>query len=158
MKLSVKLNDFETFERILFTAKEMKLPEKERWKKYYDSKKRTVCIPIPMKPVTKEEHQFCHYVYWMTIWANELFYKPAIARKFGTGPKNEEILETLNHCFACTFKDTQPFPQSCPIKFYDCASFWASCEGNTWGPYCAWKNYGFDAAYAVAHLVWEEGG
>lgn len=65
MKLTVNLNDFETFDRLLFNEDEMKLPEKERWKKFWDGE--TVVVPIPMYPDTIEEYQLCHYAYWMTI-------------------------------------------------------------------------------------------
>lgn len=151
MKLTVKLNDFETFNRILFNEKEMKLPEKERWKKFYDGY--FVTIPIPMKPVTIEEHQFCHYVYWMSIWANKLIYKPNIRRRFGTGKDSDEGMRIISKCFACAYRYRTP--GNCPIADFDCSyhnNYVKKCR-----PYMRWIDYGdTSAAYDVAHLLWGE--
>lgn len=152
MKLTVNLNDFETFDRLLFNEDEMKLPEEERWKKFWDGE--SVVIPIPMRPDTVEEHQFCHYVYWMTIWAKKLIYKPPIMRRFGTGEGSEEGMRSLARCFACAYKIK--VRGKCPIAEFDCRSSDSNCATKP-GPYNEWFDHASVlAAYNVAHLIWEE--
>lgn len=174
MKLNVHLNDFASFDQVLFNSKDMKLPEKDRWKKFYHDEKEAIYIPLPDMPTTIGEYQFCHYIYWMTIWANELAYKPWIYFSF-MGKVTKPRIPCS--CFACGYVTRSKLEHTdyCPIKLYRCNGD-EKCVKNKKGAYKKWaeififagdKHYIDDLSasdlkelnvfsYATAHMEWEE--
>lgn len=171
MKLNVNLNDFASFDQVLFNGEDMKLPEKERWKKFYHDDMEAIYIPLPDMPTTIAEYQFCHYIYWMTIWANELAYKPWIYFSF-MGKITKPHIACA--CFACEYvvRERLEYTDYCPIKLYRCAAD-KKCVENKNGPYAEWATTNLDTisyadfhidekdklnacTYATAHLKWEE--
>lgn len=171
MKLNVYLNDFTRFDQVLFNTEDMRFPEKERWKKFYHDDVEAVYIPLPEMPTTISEYQFCHYIYWMTVWANDLTYKPWIYFSFmGKVTKTKVSFA----CFACEYVDKNGLgcTDYCPIKLYRCVRD-EKCVENENGPYTEWvgvtmhrQSYSDLSAakkdelnactYAIAHLKWEE--
>lgn len=171
MKLNVRLNDFASFDQVLFNAEGMALPEKERWKKFYHDDKEAIFIPLPNMPTTISEYQFCHYIYWMTIWANELTYKPWIYFSF-MGKVTKPVVASA--CFACEYvvQERLEYTDYCPIKLYRCVLD-KRCVENENSPYSEWieatmhlqsysdlstakKDELNACTYAIAHLEWEE--
>lgn len=157
--MELKLNDFEGFDRVLFNEDTAKLPETERFKRFYDEDRDTILIPISHSPISLEEHQFCHYVYWMTIGAAELGAKPSIARRFEGHDMPMSHIE--QNCFACRYRDhTWPLPKHCPIAMFSCGPYgsgYADCDDWPDAPYYEWRHtYDPAAAFQIAHLPWED--
>lgn len=159
MKLTMQLNDFEAFDRILFNENEVKLPEDERWKKFYHADEGAIYIPLPEEPKTEVEFQFCHYIYWMTIGACQLVKKPIIYFKFAD---KSFVYHPYLSCFACEYKlqvKEGGRPCDCPIKRFFCASDDKSCIGDPVSPYQMWIQQPFNSekhAYELAQLRWRE--
>lgn len=156
MKLAIPLNDFSTFDRLLFNAEEMALPEKARWRKFYNGMF-TVSVPfLPKIPETVVEHQFCHYVYWMTIWACNLIHKPdGVSFVFG---ESSTHIGLCNLCFACQYTISKE-NRECPIERFTCG-FERGCTDKD-SPYSKWavtENHEEreKLAYEIAHLKWTD--
>lgn len=94
----LRLNDFDGFERFLFTDVEMDLPAYERWYKYFSwsliEGDPRFYQPI-YEPKTIEEFQLCHYAYWMVIYVFELFKKPEIW---------DSAFHNRTKCYACLYE------------------------------------------------------
>lgn len=117
----LKLNDFEGFEKFLFTNNERKLPDKEKWKKYLDKgyDPKGFCSPIT-NPIENVEFQLCHYAYWMVISVFNVHNKPRIVNDY-----------IYIHCYACHLKRNL-FPNirceiGCPIKNWNHAGKVSYC-------------------------------
>lgn len=150
---ALRLNDFDGFERFLFTDVEMDLPTNERWYKYfsYSLKEGDPRFYQPIfDPKTIEEFQLCHYAYWMVIYTFELYQKPNI----WNGDRS-----ILLNCYACAFEDIlidisnkSTAVCSCPIKkwcnrFYNCADLGE--------PFQRWGGFDVEAAKEMALMEWE---
>lgn len=157
MKLTLSLNNFDAFDHILFNEDEMKLPENERWKKFYHADEGAIYIPLPEEPKTEVEFQFCHYIYWMTIGACLLDRKPAIYFKFAD---KSFVYRPYLDCFACEYKQRmreEGCPCDCPIKRFCCGDPNKSCVGDPESPYLRWRYEPWNAekhAYGLAQLRW----
>lgn len=157
--MELKLNDFDGFDCVLFDEDTIKLPEAERFKRFYDKDRNTVLIPISHSPVSLEEHQFCHYVYWMTIGVEKLTEKPNIARRFEGHDTPMSHIE--QKCFACHYRNhAWPLPKHCPIARFSCGPYgsgFADCDKGSGAFYYEWR-HGHDPAMAfrLAHLLWED--
>lgn len=130
---SLKLNDFESFKNFLFTEKEQKLLETDKWKKYIanDEDYNPMFIPPIINPHIIEEFQLCHYAYWMCIatfcpWKKMDFYYMKV-RPHGS-------------CYACAY--TSPLYPSfkclcdkCPLK-----NHFATISHGCIPPFIFWKN------------------
>lgn len=145
------LNDFASFDRAIFNDMRPVVLTKRAWrsatKDYYNENIGRLTLPIDHAPVTIEEHQFCHYVLWMTIWSDNLFGKP-ITLCYKDTDGNITPLRILNECFACHYRRYS----DCPIKK------WQPCKClglNTL--YSKWnRTRNSEAAYKIAHLEWED--
>lgn len=158
--MNLKLNDFQLFDSLLFSNKECSLPTKKRWEKFITKSYRSsniVDIPIPHPPQTLAEYQFCHYVYWMCIWAGSFYSKPAIRYKWN---ETEMRPHVAAGCFACEYKwhpEDGRKRGSCPIAIYgNCTTSIGPCNIRSLeNPYPKWFiNLNPDAAYDIAHLEW----
>lgn len=149
--IELKLNDFASFDRRIFKGVKPILFTRRTWKSFsehcYDKATDTITFPIDHKPTTIEEHQFCHYVLWMTIWANKLRSKP---RRFCYIDAHGYVkpLHIVCDCFACHYKTKD----KCPIKD------WQPCKCLSTGTlYVNWEAYkDNENAYGIAHKKWEE--
>ncbi len=88
--MALKLNDFEGFNRYLFSK------EEPNWKTFYDKETDTFTPPIG-NPITEAEHQLNHYALWMVISHFALRRKPDFKHS-----KMVVIPECL--CYACEWK------------------------------------------------------
>lgn len=98
-RTDLRLNDFDGFERFLFTDAEMEMPEEERWRKYFGRgmKEGDPQFYQPIYyPETIEEFQCCHYAFWMVIFVYGLEEKPNIW--------NAER-QPENRCYACEYEE-----------------------------------------------------
>lgn len=129
----LKLNDFESFNKILFCD------NKPDWSKFYDEKNGIFMPPI-WRPIRLAEFQLDHYALWMVISAFRLKEKP----KF-----HSSCTRPLIGCYACSVYPDDDCEDGCPLdlKSYD------EC-GESLG---FWKNTKIPKyAYEVAHMLWKE--
>lgn len=143
---NLKLNDFAVFDRLIFNSKQPDLSERRLWKSWtanhLSKDKWNLDIPIDHFPRTITEYQFCHYVFWMAIWAEKLHSKPLTTYKDGT------LMTVTAQCFACAYQKEEGICV-CPIKV------WQPCKCVYGSDYNKWRFLGNnDAAYRIAHLEW----
>lgn len=116
---SLKLNDFEGFDRFLLTD-----PEK-LWRKYYDANCDMFFAPVKLTPSSPEVlYQLCHYALWMVMSTEALSGRPFLQDDIKTNCYSCEYAQTrLNggevvckmHCPLAT----RPIDgASCVIEFY----------------------------------------
>ena len=156
---SLTLNDFCGFDRTIFSDTDLSNSERGRWEalayRLYDTENDELLFPIDHAPNTIEEHQFCHYVLWMVIWAMRHKTKP-----WNLFCKSEDHVRTaifpLCNCFACSWK-CKTKERICPIKTWrPCICCVESTEGDA-SQFARWAKTGNEEyAYNIAHLEWEE--
>lgn len=105
LNTEIHLNDFESFERLLFTDEEREQNEGfERFKKFdrYVARNsyKDYCVAVPFeRPKSFVEYQINHYVLWGVIAYEQLNAKPLVFYSYNTG---EPISITpLYECYAC---------------------------------------------------------
>lgn len=164
----IHLNDFETYERLLFMKDERGLPD--RWEKFikrdiWVDGKYDVGVYMPFdKPQTCHEYHLNHFVYWMVIGYFELQDKPLMFFDYNTGRKSFNIPN--NFCWACAYDSTigrlAKERKSFDYFFCDCCPIWKKdgyqCENDVNSPYHLWT-YGIDKpenAIKLAKMPWRD--
>lgn len=149
---NIALNDFASFDRAIFGGTRPVMFTKRAWRSYtknrYNKTDRSLILPIDHKPTTIEEHQFCHYVMWMTIWANGLTAKPKMLY-YEIEPGESLELRVQSTCFACQYG----LGKRCPIMVWQpCCCLTGKTEYTEW----SYNGQSSDSTYKIAHLAWEE--
>lgn len=141
-RAELKLNDFDGFDRFLFSEEEQL--DENRWKKYYFKDDDNIFRFHPPIDCPKKisEYQLNHYALWMVIYFFKLRRKPVF---YGRKP--------FAGCYACGFNPGGP---CCPIKEWD------RIAKNDMGLPCVKGSYGKwartldeEIPYEIAHYEWE---
>lgn len=141
---NLKLNDFAFFDQLIFNNAQPDWRSRARY--YYNENSKTIDIPIDHYPQTIAEYQFCHYVLWMTIYAEKLWYKPCPTYNGG------KCMPIDSFCFACGYANDKHTGR-CPIKIWQpvCCCADVGSLYRTWVDFCS-----DETAYDIAHLEWTE--
>lgn len=155
--LDLKLNDFDSFDRLIFRGRE------PNWSKLYNPKTDTFYPPIP-HPKSEVECQLDHYALWMVIAHHDLTGKPNLFRRRGFHPRN--VLIPGGRCYACQYHEDHYNNSSCGKPEYPCpltsADGHSSCglKWELWRNLCICSpNEGMPrkkAAIDIAHIKWRE--
>lgn len=154
---SLTLNDFASFDRLVFFDTELSKSERVRWEalayRLYDEGNDELLFPIDHEPKTIEEHQLCHYVLWMVIWAMRSKDKPLFFSYKNKGGTRCEMCP-LSRCFACSWRFKNRSMQ-CPIKAWrPCTCHLDDAEDSP-SQFYQWADTGNEEyAYEIAHLKW----
>lgn len=161
MDIQINLNDFAAMDRAIFSEEELKISEKSRWTdKFYCIFDDSITFPIDHQPKTIEEHQLCHYILWMSIWANGLLKKPMHYFYVTTDGDYKSII-IMNRCFACEYLLTIADPKSkipnpCPILVWrPCTCVTRACNHENNG-YRVWKDLSIHNDYEIALMKAKE--
>lgn len=154
---NLKLNDFETFDKLIFRG------NKPNWEKFYDPKYSAFYPPIP-NPKTEVEFQLDHYALWMTIAHYGLTSKPQIFRRRGF--RFRDALHARGRCYACSWHYHIYNSASCTNPLYPCpltSSDGDKSCGPEWHKWCHLCQVHPEsivhiqqAAYNIAHIEWRE--
>lgn len=140
---TLTLNDFDGFEKALFTEEERALPGFERFAKFYEDTVTTygidkinLYLPISM-PEALVEFQLNHYVLWGVMALTRAGSKPY--NYFYYNDESDVFLATCNDCFACEYSQLHMeggYCDRCPIYKNEDIDY--ECE-KTGKPFHKWR-------------------
>lgn len=141
---SLRLNDFESFEKLLFTETERMTPNFDRFAKfceYHSTYPDLFHLFVPfINPVTLVQYQINHYILWGVLAYTKADHKPYSYFTYNT--KEEFYLNFYNDCWACKYSQFNKAPlegycNKCPIYKNEEEDYECEAKGN---PYWNWRN------------------